>query len=232
MVCNEILCCVLWLFVWVTTKKERKIQRRNRAALQAIELELLWAQQEWATGFNFTLFVHSFITFHLDRILLYLMSLLDWRFMHTRHDQSHGWNSYLEKQKKSYIFQACSVNHSFWQGFVIFQNGRCFVFNSTFTVLLWQEGKGERMAVRCKGPEGQKTWLVSDLILFPSGRHTSCIWQSVRNRCQWLPGRVQRSDRKGQKKHKSARGAVYQGIKTEKCCKASSSQHIFFVQKN
>lgn len=88
---------------------------------------------------------------------------------------------------RSYTFQECSAKtfrrvHSFTlSGFCCFSEyGWCFVFNSTFTLLLWQEGKGECMAARCKGTRGRGTWQVSDLIPFPSGQHTSSAWQSVR----------------------------------------------------
>lgn len=94
-----------------------------------------------------------------------------------------------------------SFIHSFIQAgraLLFSEYGWCFVFNSTFTLLLWQGGKGECKAARCKGTAGQGTWQMSDLILFPSGRHTSSVWQSVRKQVPMATWQVQRSDRKGQ----------------------------------
>lgn len=72
-----------------------------------------------------------------------------------------------------------SFIQSFLQG-LVFRIWVVLCFNSTFTLLLWQDGKGELMAARCKGMAGQGTWQVSDLIPFPSGQHTSSVWQSIR----------------------------------------------------
>lgn len=76
-------------------------------------------------------------------------------------------------------FQMVSFVHP--AGALLFQFGWCFVFNSTFTQLFRQEGK--RWKARqpdAKALQDRETWQVSVLIPFPSGRHASSVWQSVR----------------------------------------------------
>ena len=55
----------------------------------------------------------------------------------------------------------------------------CFQFHF-YTVILTRGQKVKSVAARCKGTAGQGTWQVSVLIPFPSGRHASSVWQSVR----------------------------------------------------
>ena len=76
------------------------------------------------------------------------MSPLAWK-RSTVLSKSHGWNSNLSSERftdcrhaKKLLSPCRSFIRPFWQGFVVFpEYGWCFVFSSTFTLLLWQGGQ-------------------------------------------------------------------------------------------
>lgn len=172
------------MVVWVTTKsKKRKIKKKKEIIqrhCRPLNLFQLWAQQKWATGFIFTLFVHSYF-YHIPPVWNPLkLNVIAGSKTVEFHAQKKSPKPWLEFRNKRCIFQECLAtmfqSYSIIQSFIV--TGFCYSQKGVglYSVIVTRGQRWTHWQPGAKGPVGRETWQVSGLILFSSGRHTSHMW--------------------------------------------------------
>lgn len=128
--------------------KRKAFQRHNRAALQAIEPEPHCAQQELTTWFDFKLLCCSY--FHHDSCCIV-----------SDYAKCHWWlrSPAWQTLKLRFKFKRCSTHLRIcFQFYSLIVTGLWYFHSAQYFLLLhhlWQEGKGECAAARCKGVPGR-----------------------------------------------------------------------------
>ncbi len=179
------------MFVWPT---KRKKLGHSKAAVEASGL---WLEQ---LSLNFTISVHT-LSCSSSIASSKLNVTFVWKGSAVKF---HSCNSMRHFFKRFHTYQA----HYQTVSFILSGLCYCSMGGALFSFPLLPPYCEERAKVNAwqpdaKGTAGQGTLQVSDLISFPSGRHASSVWQSVRKQVPMVTLAEYKDLTEKDKKHKS-----------------------------